>query len=132
MVDIAAERIGLLFKEADKAALRGRIDLADRYVELARAVGMRYNVPVPSAMRRRACRGCRGYLLPGTTSRTRLNRGRVTITCLRCGHVTRVPLGPPKAASERGVAGGGRVKGRAVEGGRAGEAGKAAKAVKEA
>lgn len=122
MVDIAGERIGLLFKEADRAALRGRIDLADRYIELARAVGMRHNVPVPAAMRRRACRGCHGYLLPGATSRTRLNRGRVTITCLRCGHVTRVPLGPPRAAKERAAVGGGRAKGRADEGGRAGRA----------
>lgn len=112
MVEIAGERIGLLFEEADKAALRGRIDLADRYVELARAVGMRYNVPVPAAMRRRACRGCHGYLLPGATSRTRLNRGRATITCLRCGHVTRVPLGPPRAAKERVRAAGGRARGR--------------------
>jgi ribonuclease P protein subunit RPR2 len=128
MVDIAGERIGLLFKEADKAALRGRIDLADRYIELARAVGMRYNVTVPASMRRRACRGCHGYLLPGATSRTRLNRGRVTITCLRCGHVTRVPLGPPRVPKAWGAAGGGRAKGRADADGRAG---KAAKAVKE-
>jgi len=121
MVDIAGERIGLLFKEADRAALRGRIDLADRYVELARAVGMRYNVTVPASMRRRACRGCHGYLLPGTTSRTRLNRGRVTITCLRCGHITRVPLGPPRAAKARAAIGGGRAKGRAGEGGTPGK-----------
>ena len=114
MVDIAGERIDLLFKEADRAALRGRIDLADRYVELARTVGMRYNVTVPAAMRRRACRGCHGYLLPGTTSRNRLNRGRMTITCLRCGHVTRIPIGPPRAAKMREAAGGGR--GRTTKG----------------
>jgi ribonuclease P protein subunit RPR2 len=114
MVDIAGERIDLLFKEADKAALRGRIDLADRYVELARTVGMRYNVTVPAAMRRRACRGCHGYLLPGTTSRNRLNRGRMTITCLRCGHVTRIPIGRPRAAKMREAAGGGR--GRTTKG----------------
>ena len=106
MVEIAEERIALLFQEADRAALRGRIDLADRYVGLARAVGMRYNVPVPAALRRRACRGCHGYLLPGATSRTRLNRGRATITCLRCGHVTRIPLTPRGATGRRAAAGG--------------------------
>jgi len=121
MVDIAGERICILFSEADRAALRGRIDLADRYVELARAVGMRYNVPVPATMRRRACRGCHGYLLPGATSRTRLNRGRLTITCLRCGHVTRIPLGPPRTAKARGAAGGGHVNRRADEDARSGK-----------
>ena len=97
MVDIAEERIALLFGEAERAARRGRMDLADRYVALARQVGMRYNVPLPAHMRRRACRGCHGYLLPGTTSRVRLNRGRASITCLRCGHVTRIPLAPRQA-----------------------------------
>jgi len=92
MVDIAEERISLLFDEAERAAHRGRMDLADRYVALARQVGMRYNVALPAHMRRRACRGCHGYLMPGTTSRVRLNRGRASITCLRCGHVTRIPL----------------------------------------
>lgn len=94
MVDIAEERIAILFREADRAAVRGRLDLADRYVRLAREVGMRYNVTVPTHMRRRACRGCHGYLLPGVSCRVRLNRGRASISCLRCGHVTRVPLGP--------------------------------------
>ena len=94
MVDIAEERISLLFDEAERAAHRGRMDLADRYVALARQVGMRYNVALPAHMRWRACRGCHGYLLPGATSRVRLNRGRASVTCLRCGHVTRVPLAP--------------------------------------
>lgn len=92
MVEIAGERIELLYREADKAALGGRMDLADRYVELARNVGMRYNVRVPPPLRRKSCRACYRYLLPGTTSRTRLRRGRLVITCLRCGHITRIPL----------------------------------------
>ena len=92
MVHIASERIELLMREADNAALGGRMDLADRYVDLARRIGMRYNVSVPTAFRRRLCRGCYHYLLPGVTSRTRLNRGRSVTTCLRCGHITRIPL----------------------------------------
>jgi ribonuclease P protein subunit RPR2 len=101
MVDIAEERIAILFREADRAAVRGRVDLADRYVRLAREVGMRYNVTVPTHMRRRACRGCHGYLLPGVNCRVRLNRGRASISCLRCGHVTRIPLARPATAGAR-------------------------------
>ncbi len=92
MVQVARERIDLLMVEADRAALAGSIELADRYVELARRVGMRYNIRVPTAHRRRFCRGCYGYLLPSVTSRTRLQRGRVVTTCLRCGHVMRLPM----------------------------------------
>jgi ribonuclease P protein subunit RPR2 len=94
MVQIARERIDLLMKEADRAATAGRLDRADRYVDMARRVGMRYNVRVPTAYRRRFCRACYGYLMPGTTSRIRVKRGRVVTTCLRCGHVNRIPLAP--------------------------------------
>jgi ribonuclease P protein subunit RPR2 len=93
MVDIARERMELLMEQADRAALDGRIDLADRYVGMARRVGMRYNVRFQQVHRRRFCKACYRYLLPGSTSRTRMNRGRVVTTCLRCGHVMRRPLG---------------------------------------
>lgn len=93
MVQIARERIDILMREADRAALAGRMEHADRYVDLARRVGMRYNVRVPPNYRRRFCRGCYRYLQPGVTSRTRLNRGKVVTTCLRCGHKSRIPLG---------------------------------------
>jgi ribonuclease P protein subunit RPR2 len=93
MVDIARERMELLMEQADQAALAARMDLADRYVDIARRVGMRYNVRFPAMYRRRFCKECYRYLLPGSTSRTRLNRGRVVTTCFRCGHVMRRPLG---------------------------------------
>lgn len=92
MVLIAKERIGLLMVQADRAALAGRMEMADRYVDMARRIGMRYNVRLPSAFRRRICRGCHRYLHPGVTSRTRFKRGRLVTTCLRCGHISRIPL----------------------------------------
>jgi ribonuclease P protein subunit RPR2 len=93
MVQIARERIDILMIEADQAALAGKLEHADRFVDLARRVGMRYNVRVPTSYRRRFCRGCYRYLQPGASSRTRLGRGRVVTTCLRCGHVSRIPTG---------------------------------------
>jgi len=93
MVQIARERIDILMRGADQAALAGRMVLADRYVAIARRVGMRYNVRVPTAHRRSFCRGCYRFHLPGVSSRTRLSRGRVVTTCLICGHVSRIPLG---------------------------------------
>jgi ribonuclease P protein subunit RPR2 len=85
--------MALLMEQADLAARAGRMEQADRYVDLARRVGMRYNVRFQPAQRRSFCKVCYRYLLPGSTSRTRMNRGRVVTTCLNCGHVMRMPLG---------------------------------------
>ena len=76
------------------------MEMADRYVDMARRIGMRYNVRVTRAFRRRFCRACYGYLQPGVTARTRLNRGRLVTTCLRCGHVSRIPLEPLEVPDE--------------------------------
>jgi ribonuclease P protein subunit RPR2 len=92
MVVIARERIVLLMEQADRAALDGKMDQADRYVEMARRVGMRYNVRIPPVYRGRFCRACYAYMMPGSTARNRLKRGKAVTTCLRCGHVKRVPL----------------------------------------
>jgi ribonuclease P protein subunit RPR2 len=98
MVIIARERMELLMEQADQAALAGQMDLADRYVDMARRVGMRYNVRFQPTHRRRFCKSCYRYMLPGSTSRTRMSRGRVVTTCLRCGRVMRRPLGDGSSA----------------------------------
>ena len=92
MVDIAKERMDLLMEQADQAALSGQMEQADRYIDMARRVGMRYNVRFRPEHRGRFCKACYRYMLPGSTSRTRLKRGRRVTTCLRCGHVMRSPL----------------------------------------
>lgn len=88
---IAAERIEKLFALAEQEALQGNFPRADRYVELARRIGMRYNVRLPSAFKRRVCKGCRSFLLPPKTARVRIGGSRVVTTCLKCGTVMRFP-----------------------------------------
>ena len=112
MVVIAKERIALLMREADSAALSGSLDMADRYVEMARRVGMRYNVRIPQEFRRRFCRGCYGYLLPGVTSRNRFNKGNLVTTCTRCGHIARMPLVERPSNGEEGPGEGARDDGQ--------------------
>ena len=89
--EVARDRIVRLIELAD-ARQRDRSDLADRYVRLARRIGMRYQVSLPADVRRRVCRGCDGLLVPGRTARVRLTAGRVSITCLRCQTVKRFPV----------------------------------------
>ena len=92
---IAQERIRTLFNQAEQTFPEDP-DLAQRYVDLARRIAMRTRSHLPRDLRRRVCRGCKAYLVPGATSRTRIRQRRephVATTCLKCGHTTRIPLG---------------------------------------
>ena len=86
---VALKRINTLFNEAEKAALEGNFDRSYRYVELARKIGMRYNVTIPSEFRRRYCKECNSYLFPGKTCRTRVKNGMVVSRCDNCGTINR-------------------------------------------
>lgn len=89
---LARERIEILFREAE--ALHG-IDpsLSDRCVAIARRIAEKHRVRIPRQLRRRFCRRCGAFLVPGVSSRVRIYRGRVIVTCLRCGNIRRFRLG---------------------------------------
>lgn len=88
---IARERIDRLMEEAGARA-PARPDLARRYVERARRIAMRHRVRIPARDKRRFCRRCHAYLVPGRDARVRIHRGRVIVTCLHCGHQIRIPV----------------------------------------
>ncbi len=81
---IAKERIDILFKEAQKTKEK---KLQNRYVELARKIGMRYNVKIESKYRRKYCRYCYAYL----TSKRRLVKGNLVVNCIDCKKTNRYP-----------------------------------------
>lgn len=86
---IALERIEILFRLAEKEALRGNAPRANRYASLAARIGMRYNVGIPREFKRRYCRKCHAFLVPGVNCRVRVSRGKITSTCGTCGDVRR-------------------------------------------
>lgn len=88
---IARERIERLFELADKRVEEDRQELADRYVEIARNIGMKYNVSIPSELRKRFCHECHAFLTPGFNCTVRVNSKNSTINyhCENCGHVNR-------------------------------------------
>lgn len=88
---IALERMEILFHRAEQEALHARPARARRYVDLARRIGMRYNVRVPPEFKRRFCKACLAYLVPSVNARVRIGRGHVTVTCLGCGTIQRLP-----------------------------------------
>lgn len=91
--DIARERVGILLDLAEQRALAGEMDLADRYAQLARRIGMRHELRMPRGFNLRFCRRCLKYLVPGRNATFRTLGGRLCRRCLECGEVYRMPLG---------------------------------------
>lgn len=89
--EIARERIDRLFELAAEEASAGRPERARRYVSLALRIGERYKVR--SGRKRTYCPECHAYFLPPRNVRVRTGKGRISITCLECGHIIRYPLG---------------------------------------
>ena len=102
---VAQDRIDTLFTLAEREALDGNWARADRYVGLARNIGMRYNVPTGQLNRLRLCRGCHAFLMPSATAKIRVGRDRITCTCLKCGRVTRFPYSRERGERRRAAAG---------------------------
>ncbi len=103
MIRIAQDRISDLFGLAEQESRAASSALPDRYVSLARRIGMRYNVRLLREYAELYCRGCGAYWVEGRTVRTRLRSGRRSRTCLRCGRVRRMPLrarGPATSETE--------------------------------
>jgi len=91
---VALERIHILFGRA-REVFGCQPVFAQRYVDLARRVGMRYKVRIPSEFRMMVCRHCKGFILPGRNCTVRIRPERephVVITCLRCGGRMRIPF----------------------------------------
>jgi ribonuclease P protein subunit RPR2 len=88
---VARTRMLHLSQLAEQMAHEGDFTLANRYVELARRLGMRYNVGLPRELRLRMCRKCGRYLLPGVNSTVRVTQSRIRTRCHHCGTISRHP-----------------------------------------
>lgn len=95
--EIAQERIGLLFRQADLEFSK-HPERSDRYVELARKIGMRYNVKIPKELKVRFCGKCKRFLVPGRNATVRSNARTesMEMKCHSCGDVTRFPYSREK------------------------------------
>lgn len=90
---IALERIDVLFNLAERVFAYDK-GLANRYVEIALAVQQKAKVRMPRKWKRRYCKKCHSFLVPGVNARVRLRQKRmphVVIKCLECGHIMRYP-----------------------------------------
>jgi len=90
---IALERINILFTLAERVFPYDK-ELANRYVEIALAIQQKAKVRMPRKWKRRYCKRCHSFLVPGVNARVRLRQKRmphVVIKCLKCGHIMRYP-----------------------------------------
>ena len=93
MVDIAKERIRILLNLGEREILDNNNHArARRYVELARKIGMRYNIRLGKNYRGKICRKCNSYLITSAGVRVRCHTGRVIIVCKECGNIMRIPV----------------------------------------
>jgi ribonuclease P protein subunit RPR2 len=65
---------------------------SQRYVELARKIGTRYNVRFSKEQKRSICKECNILLKPGVTSTQKTVKGTISIKCRKCGKVKRYPF----------------------------------------
>jgi len=98
---IAKRRIIQLFIMAEKMALLGDINIANRYVEIARKISMRFKITIPKEFKRRICKNCYKYLLPGFNCRIRIYRSKLIIYCDNCKKYTRIPIKNDRQSSAR-------------------------------
>lgn len=94
--EIALGRIKYLFSEASDVYV---VDpgLSDRYASLAQKIGMRYRVSLPSELKRKICKNCGSFLVPGGNCRVRLDNETIIITCTKCSSIKRYPFSKNKS-----------------------------------
>lgn len=87
---IAKERIQILFDLAKKE-FKTRPERSKRYIELARKIGLRYNIRLPKQLKKTFCKACNSLLIPGLTSSIRLDSKKkiINIKCLKCNKIYR-------------------------------------------
>ena len=89
--EIAKERIKILFEQAEQTFSKNK-SLANRYVTLARKIAMKVRLRIPLEHKRKFCKHCYKFLMPGTNARIRTRNGKVVISCFECKKFTRIPV----------------------------------------
>lgn len=87
---IARERIVVLFEQAQEAFAKDP-KLSDRYIEIARKIAMKCKIRIPSDSKRKFCKHCYCYLVPGKNCRVRTHEGKVVYYCFKCKKYMRFP-----------------------------------------
>ncbi len=88
---IALARIRELFFQAE-LAFKKHPELSNRYIQLARRLSMKSKARIPSELKRRFCKHCYHFLVPGVNCRIRTRNKIAVYYCMDCRHYTRYRL----------------------------------------
>ena len=88
---IAKERIKFLFQLA-KESFKDNSKLADNYARLARRIAMKFRIRLSAELKKKICKNCHRFLVPGVNCRVRLHKHRVIYYCIACRHYMRHPV----------------------------------------
>ncbi|MBD3204468.1 ribonuclease P [Candidatus Woesearchaeota archaeon] len=90
-IKIAKDHIKTLFSEAQKMYEKYP-ELSHEYVKKARKIAMKFRIRLPKKYKRRFCRHCYHYLVPGKNARIRITKSKVVYFCRDCKKFMRFPL----------------------------------------
>ena len=96
----AVMKIDLLFSDA-AVTFKENPKLSDRKVRIARRTAQRARIAIPAAFKKRFCKYCSAYWVPGSTVRVRLQKQKVVYYCLACRHYSRHPYVKEKKANRK-------------------------------
>ena len=57
-----------------------------------KAISKRHSISLDYDLNYLICRKCSNSLIPGSSSRVRINKGMFRITCTKCGNIRRKPI----------------------------------------
>jgi ribonuclease P protein subunit RPR2 len=67
-----------------KIAFKDNPRLANKYVKSARKNAMHVNLKLPRQLKRKFCKHCYFYLVPGKNCRVRIHKNRIIYYCFNC------------------------------------------------
>ena len=89
--NVATERISILLDEAEKNFSKYP-ERSHRYAEIARKIKLKYRVKMAPNLKRRLCKKCHKFMVPGKNCRIRIHSSRLIYTCTECGDIRRFSL----------------------------------------
>tara|TARA_Y100000310_G_scaffold318878_1_gene373448 strand:+ start:16755 stop:17066 length:312 start_codon:yes stop_codon:yes gene_type:complete len=80
---LALAEINTVLSKA-RAAFDKKPDLANKYAKKARRIALKYKLKLPLKFKRKICKNCQSYLVPGKNLRVRTAKGHIVLYCLEC------------------------------------------------